>query len=179
LDLEPHVENNTITVQQIDPAEISPGEFAFRILQAVRDGCKMVVIDSLNGYLNAMPGEQYLNNQLHELCSSLNQQGVMTLIILAQHGLVAAANSPVDLSYLADTVMSVRFFEVGGEVRQALAVIKKRSGQHEKTIRQFRLESGKGICIGPPLREFHGVLGGVPAFHGNRDLMLEASDAGT
>lgn len=176
LDLDKHVQAGVVSVQQVDPAELSPGEFASRIRQGVREGCKLVVIDSLNGYLNAMPGEKYLNNQLHELSVYLNRQGVVTILILAQHGLVAGAESPVDLSYLADTVASVRFFEAAGEVRQALSVIKKRSGRHEKTIREFKLESGQGIRIGPPLKEFQGVLTGVPVFHGGAQEMLKASD---
>src|SRR6185369_14444886 len=122
LDLEKYVKNGTITAQQVDPAEISPGEFAARIKEQVNGGCKLVVIDTLNGYLNAMPGEKYLANQLH--------------------GLVSAAESPVDLSYLSDTVLSLRYFEAAGEVKQSIAVIKKRSGRHEKTIREFKLEPG-------------------------------------
>jgi circadian clock protein KaiC len=177
LNLARHVDSGMISVQQVDPAEISPGEFAGRIVRGVDAGCKLVVIDSLNGYLNAMPGEKYLLNQLHELSSYLNQQGVVTILVLAQHGLVAAAEAPVDLSYLADTVLSMRFFEAGGEVRQALAVIKKRSGFHEKTIREFKLEAGKGIRIGRPLREFEGVLTGMPRFHGSPEKIMKASDA--
>jgi circadian clock protein KaiC len=177
LNLAKHVESGLIKVQQVDPAEISPGEFARGIVQGVEAGCKLVVIDSLNGYLNAMPGEKYLLNQLHELSSYLNQQGVVTILVLAQHGLVAAAEAPVDLSYLADTVLSMRFFEAGGEVRQALAVIKKRSGYHEKTIREFKLEAGKGIRIGRPLHDFDGVLTGMPRFHGSPEKIMKASDA--
>jgi circadian clock protein KaiC len=177
LDLEKHMQNGTMAVQQVDPAEISPGEFCGRILQGVKEGCKVVVIDSLNGYLNSMPGEKYLNNQLHELSSFLNQQGIVTILILAQHGLVAAAEAPVDLSYLADTVVTLRFFEAAGEVKQALAVIKKRSGNHEKTIREFRLETGKGVRVGRPLKEFQGVLTGVPEFHGTAGQMIKAPDA--
>jgi len=162
LDLEPHIDSGQVTVQQFDPAELSPGEFAMRIIQAVKAGCKLVMIDSLNGYLNAMPGEKFLANQLHELCSYLNQQGVLTILILAQHGMVAAQNAPVDLSYLADSVVALRYFEVGGEVRQAAAMIKKRSGPHEKSIREFRLVSGKGIHVGDPLKDFRGILAGTP-----------------
>ena len=177
LNLAEHIKSGAIAVEQVDPAEISPGEFAYRILRGVEAGCKLIIIDSLNGYLNAMPGEKYLNNQLHELSSYLNQQGVITILILAQHGLVAA-ESPVDLSYLADTVVTLRFFEASGEVKQALSVIKKRSGYHEKTIREFKLEAGKGIRIGPPLREFQGVLTGVPTFHGMAGEMMKTSHAG-
>src|SRR5262249_1307717 len=177
LDLEPYIKRGLIIVQQVDPAEISPGEFASRIRKNVSAGCKLIVIDSLNGYLNAMPGERYLNNQLHELNSYLNQQGVVTILILAQHGLVGAGETPVDLSYLSDMVIILRFFEAAGAVKQSIAVIKKRSGQHEKTIREFKLEPGKGIRIGEPLREFQGVLSGVPVFHGAAERMLASRNA--
>jgi circadian clock protein KaiC len=176
MSVDKHVDSGLIAVQQVDPAEVSPGEFACRIVRGVEQGCKLVIIDSLNGYMNAMPGEKYLTNQLHELSSYLNQQGVVTIIILAQHGLVAATETPVDLSYLADTVVSVRFFETKGEVKQALAVLKKRSGHHEKTIREFRLESGKGIRTGKPLKEFRGVLTGVPVFEGGAAEIMKAAD---
>jgi circadian clock protein KaiC len=173
LDLEKHLRSGVIAAQQVDPAELSPGEFAARVRRSVVDGAKIVVIDSLNGYLNAMPGEKYLNNQLHELTAFLNQQGVITVLILAQHGLVYAAESPVDLSYLADAVISLRYFEAAGEVKQALSVVKKRSSHHEKTIREFKLETRRGIRIGEPLKEFQGVLSGVPSFIGREQQMLK------
>jgi circadian clock protein KaiC len=176
LDLARHVESGLVRAQQLDPAEISPGEFATRIRQRVTEGCKLVVIDSLNGYLNAMPGEQYLTNQLHELTTYLNQQGVVTILILAQHGLVAAAEAPVDLSYLSDTVVCLRYFEAEGEVKQSLAVIKKRSGQHEKTIREFKLDQRQGIRVGPPLKQFQGVLSGTPVLRGRDAQVMAASD---
>jgi circadian clock protein KaiC len=176
LDLEKYVREGVITVQQIDPAELSPGEFATRIRSEVDAGCKLVVIDSLNGYLNAMPGEKYLNNQLHELVSYLNHKGVLTILILAQHGLVAAAESPVDLSYLSDTVVIVRFFEAMGEVKQSIAAVKKRTGHHEKTIRELKLEEGKGLRVGQPLRHFQGVLTGMPVYQGDTAEMLSAFD---
>ncbi len=172
--LEKAIARGTITVQQVDPAELSPGEFAVRILRGVEAGCKLVAIDSLNGYLNAMPGEKYLNNQLHELSSYLNQQGVITLLVLAQHGLSAAAEAPVDLSYLSDTVVSLRYFEAHGEVKQAIAMFKKRSGHHERTIREFKLTPGKGIAVGEPLREFQGVLTGVPVFRGREKQIMKS-----
>ena len=171
--LEKAIESGTITVQQVDPAELSPGEFAVRILRGVEAGCKLVAIDSLNGYLYAMPGDKYLNNQLHELCTCLNQQGVVTILVLAQHGLAAAAEAPVDLSYLSDTVIKLRYFEAYGEVKQAITVGKKRSGAHEKTIREFKLMSGKGIVIGEPLTQFQGVLTGVPIFRGSEKQILK------
>ena len=171
-DLARGIKSGAITVQQVDPAELSPGEFGVRIQRFVQAGCKLIVIDSLNGYLNAMPGEKYLNNQLHEFSSYLNQQGVITILVLAQHGLVASAEAPVDLSYLSDTVVNLRYFEAYGEVKQAISVIKKRSGTHEKTIREFKLETGKGIRVGEPLRDFQGVLSGVPAFCGSEKKMM-------
>lgn len=175
LDIQRHIQAGTVTVEQVDPAELSPGEFVVRIRRRVEAGCKLVVIDSLNGYLNAMPGEKFLINQLHELCAYLNQNGVVTILILAQHGLVGAHEVPIDLSYLADTVISLRYFEAGGAVKQAVAVIKKRSGPHEKTIREFRLDAGRGIRIGQPLKEFRGVLTGIPSFVGqSRDILTDA-----
>jgi circadian clock protein KaiC len=174
LGLEKHIKTGLINLQQVNPAELSPGEFAVRIRQGVQAGCKLVVIDSLNGYLNAMPGEKYLNNQLHELLSYLNGQGVLTILILAQHGFMGAAQAPVDLSYLSDTVVNLRFFETTGEVRQAISVLKKRSGPHEKYIREFRLDQGNGIRIGPALREFERVLTGSPIFRGNETQIMKA-----
>ncbi len=173
LPLKRHIKDGKLHVRQVDPAEISPGEFAWSVRQSVEAGCKLVVIDSLNGYLNAMPGEKYLNNQLHELTSYLNQQGVVTILVMAQHGLVAAFESPIDLSYLCDTVINMRYFEAGGEVRQSIAVIKKRSGDHERSIREFALgRAGKGIRIGEPLREFQGILTGVPRYEGAQNKIM-------
>ena len=177
LDLPEFVSKGTVRLQQVDPAEISPGEFADRILKSVATGCKLVVIDSLNGYLNAMPGERYLSIQLHELSTYLNQNGVLTLFILAQHGLIVSAEAPVDVSYLADTVVSLRFFETAGSIRTAVSVLKKRSGHHERTIREFMLEDGRGIRIGKPLREFQHILTGAPVFRGTGEQMLKRSDA--
>ena len=167
-----YVENGTINARQINPAEVSPGEFVCLVRDLVRAGSTLVVIDSLNGYLNAMPGERYLSNQLHELVAYLNQQGVITVFVLAQHGLISALNSPVDLSYLCDNIISLRYFEAGGEVKQAAAVIKKRSGAHEKSIREFTIENGKGLRIGKPLKEFRGILSGLPEYHGGEDQIL-------
>jgi circadian clock protein KaiC len=162
LNMRAHVEAGKIRICQIDPAEISPGELAHRIRDGViKDGVRMVVIDSINGYLNAMPEERYLSLQLHELLSFLNQHGVITIMVLAQQGLVGVMQSTVDLTYLADTAVLLRYFEARGEVRQALSVIKKRSGNHERTIREIRVGKG-GIQVGPPLREMHGVLSGTP-----------------
>jgi circadian clock protein KaiC len=151
----------------IDPAELSPGEFADRIRAAVdRDRVSVVVIDSLNGYLNAMPEERFLQAQLHELFMYLRQHDVLTISIMAQHGMVGGMQSPIDLSYLADNVVLLRFFEARGEVRQAISVLKKRSGPHERTIRELRMIDGR-IRVGEPLADFHGVLTGVPTFTGS------------
>ncbi|HKO19059.1 MAG TPA: ATPase domain-containing protein [Acidobacteriaceae bacterium] len=172
LGLREHLRTGLIEVQQVDPAEISPGEFTGRIQAGVEQGATTVVIDTLNGYLNAMPGEQYLANQLHEVSAYLNQQGVVTIFTLAQHGIVAALDAPVDLSYLADTVVSLRYFEAAGAMKKAISVIKKRSGRHEQTIREFALETGSGIRIGEPLRDFQGVLSGVPVFRGSQEQIM-------
>lgn len=167
LDLRPHIEKGTLQVQQVDPAEISPGELAHRIRTAVtKNKVRMVVIDSINGYLNAMPAEKYLNLQLHELLSYLNQQGVISIMILAQQGIIGSIQSVVDLTYLADTVITIRYFEARGAVKQALAVIKKRSGGHERTIREMII-SERGVEIGMPLVDMQGVLTGTPTFISN------------
>jgi circadian clock protein KaiC len=114
---------------------------------------------------------------LHELSSFLNEQGVLTLLIMAQHGMVTALETPVDLSYLCDTVINLRYFEAAGEVKQSVAVIKKRSGNHERTIREFKLDrTSNGVRIGEPLKEFQGILTGVPRFEGKRDRIMESSD---
>ncbi len=170
------VESGLVNIRQLDPAEISPGEFAHAVFAAVEAGAKAVIVDTLNGYLNAMPGEQYLSNQLHELSAYLNQRGTVTIFIVAQHGLVVGGDVPVDLSYLADTVVNLRYFEAAGVVRQAISVIKKRSGQHERTIREFAVEAGRGIHIGQPLREFQGVLTGTPVFRGRAKQVMRSRD---
>jgi len=167
IDLRKHVEEGRVTVQQVDPAELSPGEFAHAIRRAVEEkGATIVVIDSLNGYLNAMPEERFLIIQLHELLTYLGQLGVATLLIGAHQGLVGGQMiSPVDASYLADAVVLMRYFESKGEIRQAISVIKKRGGAHERAIREFRLETGR-ISVGKPLRDFRGILTGSPIFEG-------------
>jgi circadian clock protein KaiC len=151
----------TLSVQQVDPAELSPGEFVYLVRAAVDEGVRVVAIDSLNGYLSAMPEEHFLSLQLHELFSYLRQLGVTVLLTLAQHGFVGNMASPIDLSYLADTVLLLRFFESDGEIRKAISVPKKRSGMHETAIREFSLGSD-GIRVGEPLRHFRGLLTGVP-----------------
>lgn len=163
VNLRKHVDSELVLIKQVDPAELSPGELTHTIRLAVeRLGVAVVVIDSLNGYLNAMPEERFLIIQLHELLTYLGQAGVATLLVGAHQGLIGAQMiTPVDASYLADSVVLMRYYEVHGEVRQAISVIKKRGGAHERTIRDFRMQAG-GIVVGEPLRSFRGVLTGVP-----------------
>ena len=170
--LEPYVEKKLVGVHQIDPAELSPGEFVDRLRQAVEaEKLNLLVIDSLNGYLQAMPEERFLLVQLHELLSYLRQHGVVTILVVAQAGFFGTMSSPIDVSYLADTVLLTRFFEAQGRVRKAISVLKKRSGPHEDTIREFTLDSD-GVHMGPALEEFRGVLTGVPVYEGpSRNLI--------
>jgi circadian clock protein KaiC len=163
IDLEGQMNAGLVSVHQVDPAELTPGEFAHNIRHEVEErGAACVVIDSLNGYLNAMPGERYLTIHLHELLMYLGERNVATMLIGAHQGLIGTAmQTPVDASYLADAVVLLRYFESRGEVRQAISVMKKRGGDHERTIREFSLDSG-GVRVGKTLREFRGVLTGVP-----------------
>lgn len=163
MDLASHLDAGRIEVRQVDPAELSPGEFVHLIRLAVTESrAAVVVIDSLNGYLNAMPDERFLIVQLHELLSYLGQAGVATLLVGAQHGLLGGQmQTPVDASYLADAIVLLRYFELDGEVRQAISVLKKRGGVHERTIRAFSM-SADGLQVGEPLRRFRGILTGIP-----------------
>ena len=171
-DLTPHIDTGQLRIEQIDPAEVSPGEFAGRVREAVsRDGAQIVVIDSLTGYLHAMPEQPYIVLQMHEMLTYLNQQGVVTLLLLAQHGMVGQMASPIDMTYLSDCVVLLRFFEASGRIRRALSVLKKRVGAHEDTIREFRIDKG-GLRVGEPLEQFRGVLTGVPTFDGDRRALL-------
>lgn len=176
--LDEHIAAGRITVRAIDPAELAPGEFAHAVRHAVERGdARMVIIDSLNGYLHAMPDEQYITLQLHELLSYLRQQGVVTLMITAQHGLMGPSmTTPVDVSYLADGVMLFRFFETKGRIRRALSILKKRSGAHEDTIREL-VFSPRGLTVGEPLHAFHGVLTGVPTFLGDAAVVPHGAAA--
>jgi circadian clock protein KaiC len=161
--LRTHCEAGRVRVRQVDPAEFSPGQLANSIQRSVEDdGAVIVVIDSLNGYLNSMPEEDFLVVQLHELLTYLGQRGVASMLVSAQRGLLGSSlQAPVDASYLADTVLLLRYFEVEGEVRQAISAIKMRGGEHERTIREFRMKAGR-IEVGEPLRDFRGVLSGIP-----------------
>ena len=164
-DMNKFVKKGLIKIQQVDPAELSPGEFAAAVRQAVNDdGARIIIIDSLNGYLNAMPEERFLSVQMHELLTYLNQQGVVTILVMAQHGFLGGSViTPVDVSYLADTVLMLRYFEAHGAIHRALLVIKKRTGRHEHTIRELDISSA-GLRVGEPLSAFRGVLTGVPLF---------------
>ena len=178
LPLEKHIESGAIRFQQIDPAEESPGEFAANVRRSVEtDKARIIVIDSLNGYMNAMPDERFLVLQMHELLTYLGQQGVVTLLVLAQHGLVGPMDTPVDLSYLSDCVLMLRYFEHAGTVRRALSVVKKRSGDHEHSIREFRLTKG-GVRLGPPLTNFTGIFTGTPQYLGDAVPPLSEDDLG-
>jgi len=178
MDFEGQVNSGMVAIVQVDPAEVSPGEFAHRIREAVElSHVKLVVIDSLNGYLNAMPEERFLTIQLHEILMYLSQQGIATLLIGAHHGVIGSQmQTPVDASYLADAVILLRYFESKGEVRQAISVVKKRGGRHERTIREFAMHSGK-IEVGDTLRQFRGVLTGVPTYEGTADPLLRTEPA--
>ena len=166
INLAPHLQSGLLRIHQVDPAVISPGELSFRIRTAVeQDKVRIVILDSLNGYITAMPHEEFLHLHLHELLTYLNQQGVMTIMILAQHGLIGPMGAPIDVSYLADSVVITRFFEALGSIRKAISIIKKRSGPHEGTVRELNMTTG-GVRVGPPLTDFQGVLTGVPSYLG-------------
>jgi circadian clock protein KaiC len=169
LNMDGLIDKGLIELRQLDPAQVSPGELAYDIRHAVEhEQTRVVVLDSLNGYVSAVPSEEYLYLHLHELVTYLNQQGVMTLMVMAQHGLVGPMGVPIDISYLADTVILTRYFEALGGIKKAISVIKKRSGRHETTIRELSMTTD-GVLIGTPLVDFEGVLTGVPRFFGTRE----------
>jgi circadian clock protein KaiC len=175
IDLAAARKNGTLHLEQIDAAELSPGEFAHRVCETVNTKkIKTVLIDSMNGYQASMPEENSLILHMHELLQYLNRQGASTFMTVAQHGLVGDMKSPVDITYLADTVILLRYFEAMGKVRRAVSIIKKRTGSHETTSREFKI-SNAGLALGEPLDAFHGVLRGVPTFSGNAtDLQSKA-----
>ena len=172
MDIKKQADSGKLLLRQVDAAELSPGQFVYEIRQLVENhDLKLLIIDSLNGFLNAMPGEHFLAMQLHELLAFLSQKGVTTLMTVSQVGFVGTnIDTPVDVSYLADTVLLFRYFEAAGEVRQALSVIKKRSGEHERTIRELVMRNGV-IAVGGVLTEFDGVLTGSPIFRGQMDSL--------
>ena len=166
MDLNPHINSGSLKLEPIDPAEMTPGEFVEKVrLYVEKHNVRTVLIDSLNGFLHSMPGEQYLAIHLHEMLAYLNHRGVLTLMILAQAGTLGSINQIVDVSYLADNILVLRYFEAAGEVRQAISMIKKRSGSHEHTIRELKLGPDR-IRVGKPLTGFQGVLSGIPTLLG-------------
>ena len=181
-DLQRYVDESLIEIVNLVPGELTPSEFACLVRNcAVSDKqgrrVTIVSIDSINGYLNSMPHEKYLIIQLHELLQYLGKRGVLTLVVVAQHGMLGQAMaSPVDASYLADSVVLFRYFEALGEIRQAISVVKKRTGHHERTIREFKL-SNLGVEIGPPLTRFRGVLTGVPDFVGENESLITKGES--
>jgi circadian clock protein KaiC len=172
-DLEAAVAKGLLAIEQVDAAELSPGEFAHRVRRIVdQKAIKTVIIDSLNGYQAAMPEENSLILHMHELLQYLNRQGANTFMTVAQHGLVGDMDTPVDVTYLADTVILLRYFEALGQVRRAASIIKKRTGAHETSLREFRIARG-GLVIGEPLERFQGVLRGIPSFEGPQESLLK------
>jgi circadian clock protein KaiC len=166
IDLQAMREANKLVIEQMDAAELTPGEFSHRVRRCVdRDNAKVVAIDSLNGYQAAMSEEQFVTLHIHELLQYLNRRGAATFLSIAQSGMMGDMRQPVDITYLADSVILMRYFEAFGRVRRAISVVKKRTGGHEDTIRELMITS-KGLVLGEPLKEFQGVLRGVPTFVG-------------
>ena len=172
MNLQPFLDSGKMILQQVDPAELSPGEFVSCVRDAVENkGARVLVIDSLNGFMIAMTGEKQMLLQMHELCTFLNQRGVLTFLVLSQSGMLGDEMSPpIELTYLADNVLLLRYFEEDGEVRKAVSLVKKRNGQHETTIRELRLRNGE-FAIGEPLKNFRGVLRGVPTYTGSSSAL--------
>jgi len=178
MNLQPHLEMGLLNIQQIDPAELSPGEFTSHVRTAVeQEGTSFVAIDSLNAYLQAMPGEKYLMLQMHELLSYLNQRGIMSMLVLGQHGIIGEIDSKIDVSYLSDAILLFRYFESMGEVLTAVSAVKSRTNLHERSIRQFRL-SDQGLEVGDVLSDFEGVLSGLPSYRGSTPLLGAVAEAG-
>jgi circadian clock protein KaiC len=178
MDIETATESGQLRITQVEPTELSPGEFASQVVRAVQaDKCALVIIDSINGYMQSMPEERLLPIQIHELLSFLSNKGVTCIMTLVQHGIFGnPVDDAVEVSYLADTVILMRYFEVSGTVRQAVSVVKKRSGDHERTIRECRVQKG-GLFVGEPLRDFQGVLTGVPRYTGSAAPLLDSGGA--
>jgi circadian clock protein KaiC len=175
-DVKKYVETGLIAIRQIKLAELTPGELGHLVREEIEvNNTRLVVIDSVNGYLMSTPQERFLTMQFHELLSYLNQKGIVSILVVGQYGLIGNMQSPIDMSYLADTVVLLRSFEAQGEVRQAISVLKKRTGKHERSIREFRIDKG-GIRLGQPLVDFRGILTGVPVYHGEGKGLMEKND---
>jgi circadian clock protein KaiC len=172
MDLVPYLKSGQLVMKQVDPAELSPGELAGMVRDAVElDETRVVVLDSLGGYLHAMPEERFMLLQMHELLMYLNQHGIVTILVLAQHGLVGETAAPVDMTYLADAILLLRFFEADGQLRRAISMVKKRTGAHEMTIREYQIDGG--VRIGEPLSRFQGLLQGSPRYTGERGSLFD------
>jgi circadian clock protein KaiC len=182
-DLRQYVQAGLIEIVNLIPGEITPSEFACLVRESVAPDdqgrrVRIVAIDSINGYLNSMPHEQFLIIQMHEMLQYLSKRGILTLVVVSQHGMLGTTmGTPVDASYLADSVVLFRYFEANGEIRQAISVVKKRTGKHERTIREFKL-SNRGVEIGPPLKNFRGILTGVPEFTGSHETLIDKETQG-
>ncbi len=176
MDLQAHIDSGLLELRQMDPAELSPGEFAWAIRECVEErDCKLIVLDSLNGYLSSMPQEKQLMLQMHELLSYLNQSGVVTFFVNPQNGLVGSMSTGnLNVSYMADTVIMFRYFEAGGRIRKAISVIKNRSGAHEDSIRELRIDAG-GLRLSEPLKDFSGILTGTPQYVGESGPLLDSN----
>lgn len=177
LDLRGACEAGKLAWTELSPTTLSPGEFVDKVQARVAAGIRVVVIDSLNSYIASMPGEEALLLHMHELLTYLANEGIVTILIMAQHGLVGDTHAPLDLSFMADAIVLLRYFEAGGEVRKAVSVLKSRSGRHETTIREYQLTEEQGVTVGPPIREFQGVLTGVPTFVGEPGVLERPADA--
>ena len=176
LELKRYVDQGLVNVRQIQIAELTPGEFAHMVSEEVeKNDARIIIIDSVNGYLMATPQEKFLVMQFHDLLDYLNRKGVISIMIVGQFGLIGPMSTPIDLSYLADTVILMRYFESGGVIRQAVSLLKKRAGKHERTIREYRIDHG-GIQLSEPLTDFQGVLTGVPVFKGDPSKLMNPSD---
>jgi circadian clock protein KaiC len=178
VDVEKLQSEGLLTLRQVDPAEMSPGELAAYVREQVDSGASIVVLDSLSGYQHAMADEQFMLLQMHELVTYLNQQGVLTFLVLAQAGMVGQMQSPVDLTYLSDAVILLRFFEADGELRRALSMLKKRTGGHETTIRELTI-TADGISVGRKLDGFRGIMTGTPVYQGESHLLERKSGSTT
>jgi circadian clock protein KaiC len=178
MDMDDARQSGQLRMTQVEPTELSPGEFASQVVKAVEnDDCSLVIIDSINGYMQSMPEEGLLAIQIHELLSFLSNNGATCIMTLVQHGIFGnPVDQAVEVSYLADTVILMRYFEVAGIVRQAISVVKKRSGNHERTIRECQVQKG-GLFVGEPLRDFQGVLTGVPQYTGGAIPLLRTESA--
>ena len=174
MDIEPFVRSGACRVAQIDPAELSPGEFASMVVRAVKDdGSSFVTIDSLNAYLQAMPGQTFLLLHMHELLTFLNHRSVTTMMIVGEHGGIGEIRADIDVSYLADATLMFRFFEAEGAVRSAITAVKSRTAQNERTIRELRLSAQSGLQVGEPIAGFEGVLGEAIQYSGATTMLRD------